>query len=153
MTLGGKIALLVAGMAALVLGGGAIVSTTTSKRGCTPQPPAPSPGIGAMANAIAFAENSNPAWNNPGDLTTSFGFATAGVVNSAGVLSFASCADGWNALYAQLQLIISGGSRYSLDTPIALFGYGYSGGDPNWATNVSAQLGVSPDTPLRNVLT
>ena len=153
MTQGGKIALLVAGIGAVILGGGALVSTTTSKRGCTPQPSAPSAGIGAVANAIAFAENSNPAWNNPGDLTTSFGFQTVGVVNSAGVLSFARCADGWNALYAQLQLIVSGGSRYSLGDTIRSFGQGYSGGDPNWAANVSAQLGVSPDTPLSEVLT
>lgn len=153
MTQGGKIALLVAGIGALILGGGAIVSTTTSKKGCTPQPPAPSPGIGAVANAIAYAEGSNPAWNNPGDLTASFGFPTTGTVNSAGVLAFASCADGWNALYAQLQLIIQGGSRYSLADTIRSFGQGYSGGDPNWATNVSAQLGVSPDTPLSGVLT
>lgn len=144
------LALVVAAIgAAGVLGTQALLSG----EGCQPQPPAPTPQIGNVANAIAKAEGSNTDWNNPGDLTLSFGFPVAGIANSAGVLKFVNCADGWNALYQQLQLIISGGSRYSLSTSIADFGAGYSGGDPNWAKNVSAALGVSPDTPLGAVLT
>ena len=118
---------------------------------CSP-PPAPSPQILAFAQAIALAEGSDPSWNNPGDLTASFGFPTSGTVNSAGVLKFVNCVDGWSALYQQLSLIISGGSRYSLDQTIAAFGLGYSGGDPNWAKNVAAALGVPTDTQLGDIL-
>lgn len=118
-----------------------------------PQPPAPSPAIAALAAAIATAEGSNPEWNNPGDLTKSFGFATAGVANSAGVLKFQSSADGWNALYKQIELIISGGSHWSLSTTLADFGLGYSGGDPNWSKNVANSLGVTPDAQLGDILT
>lgn len=127
-----------------------------SSSGDTPnckQPPAPSPQIGQMAAAIAQAEGSNPAWNNPGSLTASFGYATTGVGNSAGVLIFATCTDGWNALYAQLSAIVSGNSRYGLDTTLASFGMSYSGGDPNWAKNVASLLGVSTNTTLGSVLT
>lgn len=150
MTDGAKIALLVAGIGAVALAGGSVIATTGKR--CGPQPAPPSLGVGNMAAAIAQAEGSNPAWNNPGDLTLSFGFPVSGVMNSAGVLAFQNCNDGWNALYKQLLAIVNGSSRYSLDDTIATFGQGYSGGDPNWAANVSAALGVSADTPLRNVL-
>jgi hypothetical protein len=116
------------------------------------QPPAPSPAIFAVAKAIAAAEGSNPDWNNPGDLTASFGFPTSGTVNDAGVLKFNSSADGWNALYKQLESIVNGSSRYSLEDTIASFGLGYSGGDTNWAVNVANALGVTPDTQLSDVL-
>lgn len=115
-------------------------------------PAPPSPQVGAVAQAIAKAENSNPDWNNPGSLTISFGYPTSGVGNSAGVLIFNSAVDGWNALYKQLEAIIHGQSRYTLDTTITSFGLGYSGGDPNWAINVASALGVSPDTQLGDIL-
>ena len=119
-----------------------------------PQPIAPSPGIQAMAKAIAKAEGSNPDWNNPGDLTLAFGYPTNGKANSAGVLKFVNSVDGWSALYKQLQLIVSGNSAYySLDTTLAEFGDGYSGGDVNWAVNVARTLGVSTDATLGSILT
>lgn len=118
---------------------------------CDP-PPAPSESILAMAKAIAVAEGSDPDWNNPGDLTLSFGFPTLGTANSAGVLKFQNCADGWQALYKQLEAIVNGNSRYSLSDTIASFGLGYSGGDSNWAVNVANELGVTPDTQLSDVL-
>jgi hypothetical protein len=110
--------------------------------------------VDALAQAIASAENSNTAWNNPGDLTQSFGFATNGTVNSAGVLQFATSAGGWNALYAQIQAILDGTSRYSLDTSISDFASGYTGGDnaAGWAATVAGALGVSTDTTLGQVL-
>lgn len=118
-----------------------------------PMPPAPSAAIAAVAAAIAKAEGSNPDWNNPGDLTKSFGFPTAGVANSAGVLKFQSSDDGWRALYAQLQLIVSGGSHWTVDTTLEAFGLGYSGNDPNWAVNVAKYLGVDTNTSLGDILT
>ena len=118
----------------------------------TDRPPAPTPQIDKMALAIANAEGSPADWNNPGDLTIAFGYPTLGTMNSAGVLKFATSADGWNALYHQLSLIVSGGSRYTLSDTIGTFGNGYSGGDPNWAVNVANYLGVTTDTPLGDVL-
>lgn len=138
--------IVLAAVAAWLLGG-------LMNRPNTPQPPAPSPQIAALAAAIAVAEGSDPDWNNPGDLTISFGYPTNGVANSAGVLKFANGTDGWNALYRQLSAIVNGTSRYTLDTTLAAFGLGYSGGDPNWAKNVGNELGVSPDTTLGDILT
>ena len=155
MTDGGKLAIFIAALAGVVLaGGGAIAAALlTNKKACGPQPPAPSTAIANFATAISIAEGSNPAWNNPGSLTASFGFPTTGTANAAGVLMFNSCADGWNALFAQLIAIVNGNSRYSLNDSIATLGLGYSGGDPNWSANVSSVLGVDANTPLGQVLT
>lgn len=121
--------------------------------GCGPQPPAPSVAIFNFAAAIATAEGSNPEWNNPGDLTISFGYPTVGAANSAGVLKFANCVDGWNALYHQLSAIQNGTSRYKLTDSLASFGLGYAGGDSNWAVNVAAALGTTPNALLGELLT
>jgi hypothetical protein len=120
--------------------------------GC-PQPPGPSAQIESVAAAIAKAEGSNPEWNNPGSLTISFGLPTVGVANSAGVLKFEKCEDGWRALYMQLNSIVNGTSRYTLDTPLSEFGLRYSGGDPNWSLNVARALGISTSVTLGDILT
>ena len=67
-----------------------------------------SDGFYALANAIASAEGYGrpgvipTVRNNPGDL-----------INSAGqIQSFGTPAEGWDALYRQLDLIRTGGSRY-----------------------------------------
>lgn len=125
----------------------------------TPNAPQPAgdgvpPKVAALAAAIAKAEGSNPDWNNPGDLTLSFGYPTSGKVNSAGVLRFNNSVDGWNALYKQINLIISGGSAYyDLTTTLEDFGNGYAGGDPNWAVNVARTLGVDTSATLGSILT
>jgi hypothetical protein len=116
------------------------------------KPQAPTMAIGLLADAIAKAEGSNPAWNNPGDLTKSFGYVTTGVANSDGVLIFLRLEDGWQALYKQLEAIISGNSHYTLSTTLADFGFGYSGGDRNWAVNVADALGVDPSVTLGSIL-
>jgi hypothetical protein len=113
---------------------------------------APSDKVKRLAEAISVAEGSPFGWNNPGDLTKSFGYATLGVGNSAGVLKFATPQDGWNALYAQLNAIILGQSHWSLDTTLEDFGLGYSGGDSNWAVNVANQLGIDTSVTLREIL-
>lgn len=144
--------------AVVILAGGYVLYSVMGKSNIAggnsncAQPPAPSSAIAAFAAAIAVAEGSNPDWNNPGDLTASFGYSTSGPVNSAGVLQFDNCEDGWQALYAQLSAIVRGGSRYTLNDTIASFGIGYSGGDPNWAKNVANALGVDPNTQLSEVL-
>jgi hypothetical protein len=141
--------ILIAAAIILLLGG------AMSRTPNCPQPPAPSQEIFDLASAIAVAEGSDPDWNNPGDLTYAFGYPTLGTANSAGVLKFQNCADGWYALYHQLGLIVSGGSMYTLDTTLADFGMKYSGGDPNWATNVAKALGggITPGNSLGDILT
>lgn len=134
-------------LAALMLLGGSLSGR------CGDQPPAPTQEIFDVAGAIALAEDSDPDWNNPGSLTSSFGFPTLGPANSAGVLKFQNCRDGWMALYQQLGAIVSGSSRYSLSDTIATFGMSYSGGDPNWAKNVARELQKTPDTTLGEILT
>jgi hypothetical protein len=98
-------------------GGTPDVSAATDQPAPAPGMPAPSPGLQALAKGIARAEGFYVAGSlpnrshNPGDLTKSFGFSVSGVANREGVLIFATTEDGWQALYKQLQLIYSGGSR------------------------------------------
>jgi hypothetical protein len=122
----------------------------TSPNG-TPVPPAPSTAVWLLARAIAIAEGSPAGWNNPGDLTRSFGFANQGPQNSAGVLKFNSSADGWNALYQEISDALGGTSTvYSPGTSIAQMAQLWTGGDnaDAWANTVASQLGVSTTTTI-----
>lgn len=129
--------------------------------GATPDPNMPQtgqafPGVSLtsiynMSYAIAVAEGFYAAGsvpqqaNNPGDLELgSQGYGTIG-----GKTIFASLSAGWEALYNQVYLILSGKSQYyNPSQTIAQMGLTYSGGDPNWAANVAATLSVTPDTTL-----
>ena len=107
-----------------------------------------------LAKAIAKAEGSNPAWNNPGDLTgiDRGSFPVTGVVNQEGVWKFLNPEDGWNALYMKVNRMLAGKSAvYSLDMTLDQVGIRYSGGDFNWAKNVAAALGVPESTTLREL--
>ena len=102
-----------------------------------------------FAKAISVAEGSDPAWNNPGDMTISLGFPTDGVVNSEHVLRFVNLVDGWHVLYHQCYLMLSGLSNvYKLTDSISQVGLKYSDGDPDWAMNVANYLGVPTSTTL-----
>lgn len=120
--------------------------------------PQGSSGIDGLMQAIATAEGSleaHPGWNNPGDLTKSFGFANSGPQNADGVLAFDSIKDGWGALRAQLDLIASGGSHvYSTGDSILEMGHKWAGVSQGtaWASNVAAVLGVDPATPIGDFL-
>lgn len=109
--------------------------------------------IKQMAQAIAYAEGfgvpgSVPQRaNNPGDLKV--GEPT---LDGSGITLFESVDQGWNALYRQLALIVSGRSHYDLGDSIAVMGSRYAAGDANWARNVADFLGVSVSTPLYDVL-
>ena len=105
-----------------------------------------------FAHAVTIAEGSNPEWNNPGDMTISLGFQTTGVANSAGVLKFAKWTDGEYVLCHQCYLMLSGKSDiYSLGMTLAAAGLKYSGGDPNWAKNAAAVLGLPVTATLYGV--
>ena len=99
-----------------------------------------------FANAIATAEGYGVAGarptvnNNPGDLRGWPGAPT----DSAGYSVFPSAAAGWAALEQQLATIAAGESAYyTPDMTIAQMGAVYADGDPNWAANVAAALGVT----------
>jgi hypothetical protein len=104
-----------------------------------------------IAEAIATAEGyyvpgSLPQrLNNPGSLKGADG----------ALLTFATPQDGWQALYHQVELILSGGSKwYRPDMTINEIAQIYTGGDkPDaWARIVSWKLGVTPDTPVSEVV-
>ena len=103
-----------------------------------------------IAQAIANAEGYYVAGslpqrlNNPGSLKLAENTLT----------QFATANEGWNALYRQIDVMLSGQSAYY--TPymsIREVAWIYTGGDnpDTWANSVAAWLGVSPDTQMRNV--
>lgn len=116
-----------------------------------------SPQLRRFAAAIARAEGFGqpgaiPTRNhNPGDLKSS-SVASIGA-DAQGHLMFSSDTDGWEALYRQLHLIVTGRSRvYTLNMTIADMARRYAGWSDNWAANVASYLGVPTSTPLREVL-
>lgn len=109
-------------------------------------------GLKNFARAIASAEGYGTPGaiptvaNNPGDLKLG-----GDTIN--GISVFQSAEEGWNKLYRQLALIVSGSSNYyNLDMTIAQMGNVYADGDPNWAQNVARYLGVSTDAHLWEVI-
>lgn len=84
-------------------------------------------------------------YNNPGDLKT----------NGSSITQYSSADEGWNALYRQLFLILTGGSaHYNLDMSIEEMSRVWTATQQGpWAANVSAYLGVSPDAKLWEVMT
>ena len=141
--------LLLALAVAAALAGGAVL---------TLPPGTQNPIVTMFANAIAFAEGFFVAGsrsqrnNNPGDVTDSFGQATTGQDGPFPI--FATVQDGWDALYEQVYLMFYGGSKhYNSSMTIAQVGAIYANGDPNWANNVAANLGVTTDTTLNQLMT
>lgn len=107
-----------------------------------------------FAEAIAKAEGFGPAGNlatranNPGNLKA--GDKGLGLI--AGKTVFGTVADGWAALTRQINLMVTGASAfYKPDMTIREIAVIYTGGDkPDaWTSIVARQLGVTPDTTLR----
>lgn len=113
-----------------------------------------------FAQAIAKAEgfySTNPNViprknHNPGDLKKS---SVPSIGSDAqGHLIFATDVDGWTALYRQVQMIVDGTSQtMKITMTIAELAKKYAESSGPWATIVARELGVSPLTPLREVLT
>lgn len=82
--------------------------------------------------------------NNPGSI---FG-------SNGQMIHFETVAEGWDALYRQVERMLTGNSRYySPEMTIVQIAQIYTG-EPhymNWANNVANALGVSPNTPLKDV--
>jgi len=114
---------------------------------------APTDKVKGIANAIAKAEGfflngSEPQRaHNPGDLE--LGDIGNGLLFNKTI--FATDADGWNALYHQINLMISGDSNVYDPSmtwrDIAAKWVGTSDAN-NWMLNVTKGLGVLPDSTL-----
>jgi hypothetical protein len=88
--------------------------------------------------------------NNPGDLE--LGDIGNGTIN--GVTVYGSTSDGWNALYNEVYLILSGNSSiYSPSMSISQIAASYTATQQAaWASNVSQTLGIDPSEPLTDWL-
>jgi hypothetical protein len=88
--------------------------------------------------------------NNPGDLK----IPNMPTLPGTSITKFGSVDEGWNALYRQLNLILTGRSSfYNLDMTIADMGRVWTTTEQGpWSTNVASFLGVSTDTRLWQVL-
>jgi hypothetical protein len=118
----------------------------------------PGSGLKTFAEAIAAAEGFGTPGaipttrNNPGDLKLG---------SDDSISTFNTLTDGWNALYHQLSLVVSGASAYySLDMSIADFAVTWTGNDnpAGWTATVVQYLNangyptVSGASPVRVVL-
>lgn len=115
--------------------------------------------VEAIARAIATAEgffsSSGTALpqraNNPGDLM--LGDIGFGVIN--GKTIYKTAEDGWNALYNQVRLMLTGASAYyNPQMTIREIAVKYTGNDNpvSWAMNVAQSLGVSIETRLGDLV-
>lgn len=117
----------------------------------------PSDKVKQIAQAIAHAEGFGVAGaiptraHNPGDLK--MGDIGNGAINGKTV--FASDVDGWNALYKQIDLMVSGGSEYYQPSDswrrIATVWVGTSD-YVNWLNTVTGDLGVDSDSSLQEYM-
>lgn len=110
----------------------------------------PTRKIRRIAAAIAKAEGYGVPGaiptirNNPGNIKNAQGE----------IITFPNPEAGWNALYRQVLLMLTGESRYyKPEMTIAEIARIYTGEAAymNWANNVSRVLGVTPETRLRDV--
>lgn len=88
--------------------------------------------------------------HNPGDIKV-VGWVGPTI---GGISQFGSDSDGWNALYRQLYLILTGSSsRYNLDMTIADMARTWTVTQQTaWARNVASFLSVETSAPLWQVL-
>lgn len=141
-------------VAALLLG--AIV-LYESVSGAVSSSGSPTDSVVKIAQAIAFAEGfyvsgSRPSRDhNPGDMTQDLIGKSTGTDGSFVV--YATDADGWANLYAQVELWLNGGSAHanSNSTITQIAGFYTTTDQTAWAANVANQLGVSIDTPIGEV--
>jgi len=124
-------------------------------------PERPLSNVERFAHAIARAEGFYRRgtipnrYHNCGDLKAVKGFTYPGQVGigKGRHVIFANDAAGWNALYHQINKMISGESRhYSPQMTINQIARFYAGNWRQWARNVSHNLGVPSTTTLAEVL-
>lgn len=117
-----------------------------------------SPSIVRFAQAIARAEGFGlpgvipTLAHNPGDLKIP---GWSGPTMGQGISVFANDADGWDRLYRQLMLIVSGKSHiYSLSDTISTMAAKWTSPTEAaaWGSNVAAVLGVPESSTLRELI-
>src|SRR5215472_2619672 len=110
-----------------------------------------------LAQAIARAEGYDASGslpfriNNPGDLE----IGDIGHGLDAGKTIFPTAEEGWNALYHEVLLMLSGRSHvYSSGKPLSWIAAKYTGNDnaEAWAKIVSGHLGLQPTNTLADYL-
>ncbi len=109
-----------------------------------------------FAKAIAKAEGYGRAgtiptrYHNPGDLKAVKGYKFPGQagVGKGGHVRFVNDAAGWNALIHQIDKVIAGESRYSVNMTLREISKKYAGNWRVWSKNVAHNLGVEPDAYL-----
>jgi len=93
--------------------------------------------------------------NNPGDLTddgdVGFGTVETKGPHGAKITIYGNAADGWAALYRKVRRMLSGASHtYTLDLTVMEVALKWAG-DPVWARNVAAELGVDTRATLAEI--
>jgi hypothetical protein len=119
----------------------------------------------AIAEAIAMAEGYYAPGehdghtlpyrlNNPGSLKKPALNADAlPTWMDTGLVLFPTKDMGWEALCHQVRLMLRGPSRvYDPTDTLVAAGRKYAGGDPNWAHNVAARLGVGAEATLSELV-
>ena len=89
--------------------------------------------------------------HNPGDIKAVRLPGQVGVCKG-GHARFRNDAAGWAALEHQIDKIVDGTSRYSVNMSISEVARRYAGNHRVWARNVSHNLNVTPDTDLWEIL-
>ena len=114
-----------------------------------------SPTVEAIAQAINRQEQTDPRYNNPGAIMDVTYFQQTGQFR---LMTFPTLADGWNALYAQIQTNIDRGltlQEFFAGKPGVYGGYapqGHGGNNPQvYAANVSSWTGIPLGVPIRSV--
>ena len=116
--------------------------------------------VQTLAEAIAKAEGFGKRGalptrlKNPGDLKAVKGYKYPGEagIGKGGHIRFRSEDEGWAALRHQIEKIVAGASRYSVNMTLREISRGYAGNHKVWAKNVAHNLGVPQDTSLWEIL-
>ena len=92
-------------------------------------------------------------YHNPGDLKAIHGYTYPGqkAVGKGGHVIFRSDKDGWAALQHQIDKIMAGTSRYTIDMDLTTLARGYAGDWKRWSTHVAGYLGVNTKTTLAEI--
>ena len=116
--------------------------------------------VQVLAQAVAKAEGFYKKgtlpnrYHNCGDLKAVRGYAYPGQasVGKGGHVRFRSDQDGWSALRHQIEKIMAGDSRYTVNMTLTDMGRIYAGNHRVWTKNVAHNLGVPQETSLWEIL-
>jgi len=115
--------------------------------------------VSRIAEAIAFAEGFHVAGsrprrnNNPGNLTLDIAGGGRTVGRDGAYVVYATAADGWEDLKAQVRMMLANKSRfYNRDMRLIDVARIYTATEQDaWARNVAFKLGVTSETKLSEI--